>query len=66
MSSWESQRAVASRVLAVTHGDGFALAGSGAIRVYGLTDRPTQDVDLFTAATAEARFADAWIAPWPR
>lgn len=30
----------------------FALAGSGAIREYGLIDRPTQDVDLF------ARLAD--------
>lgn len=35
------------------------LAGSGAIREHGLTDRPTQDVDLFTMNTAEQRFAHA-------
>ena len=34
---------------------GFVLAGAGAIRQWGLTDRPTEDVDLFTghATTAE-------------
>jgi hypothetical protein len=34
---------------------GFALAGSGAIRAHGLTDRPTQDVDLFTVSTTGER-----------
>ena len=34
---------------------GFALAGSGAIREHGITDRLTHDVDLFTtAATSPA------------
>jgi hypothetical protein len=59
MPSWDFQRAVAAVILGVTHGDGFALAGSGAIREHGLTDRPTQDVDLFTMNTTDARFADA-------
>lgn len=30
--------------------DGFALAGSGAIREHGVIERPTEDVDLFTAS----------------
>ncbi|MBK8445468.1 MAG: nucleotidyl transferase AbiEii/AbiGii toxin family protein [Micropruina sp.] len=59
MPSWDFQRAVAAVILGVTHEDGFALAGSGAIREHGLTDRPTQDVDLFTMNITEARFADA-------
>lgn len=59
MPSWDFQRAVAAVILGVTHEDGFALAGSGAIREHGLTDRPTQDVDLFTLNATEARFADA-------
>ncbi len=59
MPSWDFQRAVAAVMLGVTQEDGFALAGSGAIREYGLTDRPTQDVDLFTMNVAEARFAGA-------
>lgn len=29
--------------------DEFALAGAGAIRAHGLTERPTHDVDLFTS-----------------
>lgn len=40
------QREVARVALTVT--DGFALAGSGAIREHGIIDRPTEDVDLFT------------------
>ena len=59
MPSWDFQRAVATVILGVTQEDGFALAGSGAIREHGLTDRPTQDVDLFTMNVTEARFADA-------
>ena len=44
----ELQRQV-SQVLLGTLGDvGFALAGAGAIRAHGITDRPTHDVDLFT------------------
>lgn len=39
--------------------DGFALAGSGAIREHGLTDRPTEDVDLFTISQDIAGFGTA-------
>ncbi len=38
---------------------GFALAGSGAIREHGIIDRPTEDVDLFTASQDVAAFAVA-------
>ncbi len=40
MPSWDFQRTVAAVILDVTQEDGFALAGSGAIREHGLTDRP--------------------------
>jgi hypothetical protein len=30
---------------------GFVLAGAGAIREHGLTDRPTHDIDLFAHST---------------
>lgn len=33
---------------------GFVLAGAGAIRAHGLTDRPTQDIDLFGGPTLGA------------
>lgn len=59
MPSWDFQRAVAAVIFDVTQEDPFALAGSGAIREHGLTDRPTQDVDLFTINVTEARFTDA-------
>lgn len=36
--------------------DGFALAGSGAVREHGLIGRPTEDVDLFTDSLDVARF----------
>lgn len=39
---------------------GFVLAGAGAIREHGLTDRPTHDIDLFAHSTLTAtQFADA-------
>lgn len=55
MTGLEYQRRVASVLLAAIGDAGFALAGSSAIREHGLTDRPTQDVDLFadTRTTAE-------------
>jgi len=41
--------------IALASVEGFALAGSGAIREHGVIDRPTEDVDLFTAnADADA------------
>lgn len=40
-----AQRTVAR--VALDSVDGFALAGSGAIREHGVIDPPTEDVDLF-------------------
>src|SRR5689334_16231651 len=42
----EVQRQVTKIALASV--EGFALAGSAAIREHGMIDRPTEDVDLFT------------------
>lgn len=55
----EIQREVARAALQALEGKGFALAGSGAIREHGLVDRPTRDVDLFTADTDVAGFDSA-------
>ncbi len=52
---WEAARIL----LQAMAGRGFALAGSGAIREHGITQRPTSDVDLFTADTAPEAFAEA-------
>lgn len=41
------QRRVAMLLLERLGTMGFALAGSGAIREHGITDRPTNDIDLF-------------------
>lgn len=43
------QRQVTRVALDALDGTGFALAGSSAIREHGVTDRPTEDVDLFTS-----------------
>lgn len=54
------QRFVTTLVLDHIASAGFALAGSGAIREHGITDRLTHDVDLFTTtATSPEAFADA-------
>ena len=53
------QRDVARIALAATHQYGFALAGSGAIREHQLTDRPTEDVDLFTVISHRNSFSAA-------
>ncbi len=54
------QRFVTTLLLNHIGSAGFALAGSGAIREHGITDRLTRDVDLFTtAATSPAAFAGA-------
>jgi hypothetical protein len=54
------QRHVTTLVLQTVGSAGFALAGSGAIREHGLTNRPTRDVDLFTTtATSPSAFAAA-------
>lgn len=44
----EFQRHITTQLLNALGDVGFALAGAGAIRAHGLTDRPTHDVDLFT------------------
>lgn len=44
----ELQVRVTRLLLDALDGSEFALAGAGAIRAHGLTDRPTEDVDLFT------------------
>ena len=41
------QRRITRHLLDALDGTGFALAGAGAIRAHGLTDRPTHDIDLF-------------------
>jgi Nucleotidyl transferase AbiEii toxin, Type IV TA system len=51
------QREVARIALAGV--DGFALAGSGAIREHGMIDRPTEDVDLFTTSQDVTAFGTA-------
>ncbi|MFW6774065.1 nucleotidyl transferase AbiEii/AbiGii toxin family protein [Nocardioides sp. CPCC 205120] len=51
--------AAALRGSAGSAGSGFALAGAGAIRAHGVTDRPTEDVDLFTAQVDPATFSAA-------
>jgi len=54
------QRHIAAVLLGALEGTDFALAGSGAIREHGITERPTQDVDLFaTAATSPEQFVAA-------
>lgn len=63
MSAQEVQRRAATLMLAAIGGDGFVLAGASAIREHGLTDRPTEDVDLFgSEATTEDEFAAASVA----
>ena len=44
----EFHRAVAATALRAAARYGFALGGGNALIAYGLIDRPTQDVDLFT------------------
>ncbi|MFV2099088.1 MULTISPECIES: nucleotidyl transferase AbiEii/AbiGii toxin family protein [unclassified Micromonospora] len=48
MTSEEFQAEVARLALAVAQRHGFALAGGHALIAYGVVDRPTEDVDLFT------------------
>lgn len=54
------QREVATLLLSVIGEDGFALAGASAIREHALTDRPTEDIDLFgMPLTTVEQFASA-------
>lgn len=52
------RRLAADALAALSHTD-FALAGSGAIREHGISDRPTQDVGLFTASVDPELFSGA-------
>ncbi|BCL14762.1 nucleotidyl transferase AbiEii/AbiGii toxin family protein [Micromonospora sagamiensis] len=45
--------------LGATHRYGFALAGGYAVQAAGLLERPSEDVDLFTAWDRREEFADA-------
>lgn len=56
------QRRVTTVVLEQIGPLGFVLAGSGAIREHGFTDRPTNDVDLFATATTSAEEFAAAVA----
>ena len=55
----ETQRQLIACALEVLADAGFALAGSGAIREHGMTQRPTNDIDLFTVIQASTRFPHA-------
>lgn len=58
-SAQETQRQLIACALEVLADTGFALAGSGAIREHGMTQRPTSDIDLFTVMQASTRFPHA-------
>lgn len=51
MHNITEQQQLASLLLQHLAPYSFALAGSCAIREYGLTTRPTQDIDIFAAST---------------
>lgn len=57
MISVELLRHVTRVALAAVGDQGFALAGSGALREHGFVRRPTEDVDLFTTRTDSPTFA---------
>ncbi|WP_194947921.1 nucleotidyl transferase AbiEii/AbiGii toxin family protein [Actinomyces trachealis] len=56
----DEQRRLTQLALEALGADGFALAGSGAIREHGLINRPTQDIDLFTVHDAQDKFTTAF------
>lgn len=53
------QRQVATIALKASSSLGFVLAGGSALREHGMTDRPTEDVDLFTNNADPADFSSA-------
>lgn len=57
----DRQREVTGIALQACAGAGFALAGGGALREHGVTDRPTEDIDLFTVKSKLGMFADAVV-----
>jgi len=52
MALTTAQTRVARLALALPEAAGFVLAGGGAMLAYGLVDRPTRDLDLFTTDPA--------------
>lgn len=65
LTDW--QRRITRVALETVADDGFALAVSGAIREHGVTDRPTEDVDLFTTSqdpTAFGRAVERVVRSW--
>ena len=44
------QTEVTRLLLEAVENSGFVLAGAGAVRAHGLTDRPTEDIDLFAGS----------------
>lgn len=56
---FEFQRRVAKALSDEIGEQGFALAGSGAIREHGLIDRPTEDIDMFTEYSRRNEFQEA-------
>jgi hypothetical protein len=60
MNATEHQRRITVLLLQSIGPAGFALAGSGALREHGISNRPTQDVDLFaTSTTSPDAFSQA-------
>jgi hypothetical protein len=57
----EFHRAVAATALRAAGRYGFALGGGNALIAYGLIDRPTQDVDLFTDREHGVRAAEGAV-----
>ncbi|MFT4041788.1 MAG: nucleotidyl transferase AbiEii/AbiGii toxin family protein [Gordonia sp. (in: high G+C Gram-positive bacteria)] len=57
----EFQRRVTRSALAVLGRYGFALAGGYAVAAYGIIDRPSDDVDLFTDQPDPEKFEKAMI-----
>ncbi len=52
MALTTAQTRITRLALALPEAAGFVLAGGGAMLAYGLVDRPTRDLDLFTADPA--------------
>lgn len=55
----EEQRQLTREALDLIGSNGFALAGSGAVREHGLIARPTKDIDLFCSPQSEEGFGKA-------
>ena len=58
----EARRRIVAVLLDELGDAGFALAGSGAIREHGLTERPTEGIDLFSCPPTTADEIQAALA----